>query len=151
VKDKNPYCSAVFKIDPPLMETVALVSFDAVVTFLLQAYNRFADQIADHRADQELSSEFERVGGVGVTLGNRWGSKVEVGVGRSIWFLFLLEPPPRRVFSDNPPMPQNLVFYLDGGHHTELTSGMLVSREACLAVLRAWLEKNEFPNSGASE
>jgi hypothetical protein len=38
-----------------------------------------------------------------------------------------------------------LVFYLDGGHYTDLASRDLASRAAATETLRRWLETNEFP------
>jgi hypothetical protein len=87
------------------------------------------------------------VGGFGVDITNRWGSVVEVGPGRDVWFLFRHEPRPGLCHSDRPAIEGTRVFYLDGGHHTELAADMLVSRDECLRVLREWLDTGAFPNT----
>jgi hypothetical protein len=86
------------------------------------------------------------LGGFGVEVTNRWGSVVEVGPGRDVWFLFRHEPPPSRCHSDRPPIQGTRVFYPDGGRHTELGAHMLVSREECLRALREWLDTGAFPD-----
>jgi hypothetical protein len=127
-----------------------LASFEEVVSFLRETYNWFADLIADRRAEEELPTKVEPIGGFGVQLINHWGSQVEVGVGRDIWFLCRCRPKPTRGFSDNPQMVGWLVFYLDGWHYTSLDSLSLVPRDACISALKRWLEQNEFPVSRTS-
>ena len=74
-----------------------------------------------------------------------WLRSGQVGPGRDVWFLFRHEPPPGRCYSDHPPIEGTRVFYLDGGHHTELGADMLVSRDECLRVLRSGLDTGAFP------
>jgi hypothetical protein len=122
----------------------ALATFDDVLAYLRATYNALADDYADGRVDA-VEPEPDPVGGFGIWLRNRWGSEVEVGVGRDIWFLMRTEPKPSICFSDNPPLDDYLVFYLDGGHYTDLASRDLVSRAAAMEVLRRWLDASEFP------
>ena len=51
---------------------------------------------------------------------------------------------PRGCFTDRPPMEGNAVFYLDGGHYTELGPAQLASRAAAIEALRRWLVANAF-------
>ena len=68
-----------------------------------------------------------------------------MGVGSKIWFLIRVQPKPSILFSDSPALVGRLVFYLDGGHYTDLGSRELASRDAVIANLARWLESNEFP------
>jgi hypothetical protein len=103
--------------------------------------------MADRRAEDETPAEVP-VGGFGVRLHNRWDGKVEVGVGRDVWFLFRHVPKPSQRYSNRPLLDGSLAFWLDGWHYTELESDMLVSQAACLEALRRWLETGEFPSRG---
>jgi hypothetical protein len=147
-----PYCVAtvIRPLDPPREEIKELRSFEEVVAHLRATHAWFADFMADLRAEGEARGDVP-VGGFGVELRNRWGGEVEVGVGRDIWFLFQSRPEPARCYSDRPPLDGYLAFWLDGWHYTELARGMLVSRQACLAALRRWLETGAFPESGSAE
>jgi hypothetical protein len=140
--DTGHYCIAAVGQDGE--PKTSLASFDDVLAYLRATYNTLADEYADARVDAE-EPESDPVGGFGIWLRNRWGSEVEVGVGREAWFLFRLEPKPSICFSDNPPLDGYLVFYLDGGHYTDLASHDLASRAAAVETLRRWLETNEFP------
>jgi hypothetical protein len=149
--DEHPYCTATVirddEVDPP-NETIAIqVSFDEVRAYLIEVYDWFIDELSERRGeDPAWEAERRRLGGFGVQLRNRWGSEVEVGVGRKVWFLHRHEPKPSRTLSDNPEVNGYLVFYLDGWHWTELDRTQLASREACLSTLRDWLEENRFPD-----
>jgi hypothetical protein len=130
------------------------VSFDEVVALLKQVRDRHADEYADAVAsDPELARSLsgDVLGGFGVDIKNRWGSIVEVGPGRDVWFLFRHEPRPGLCHSDRPPINGTRVFYLDGGHHTELEPDALVSRDECLRVLRDWLGTGAFPDTRRAE
>jgi hypothetical protein len=124
-------------------ERTRLDSFPEVERFLKRTYEWFADIMAERLAAEGHSGE--AIGGFGVRLTNRWQGVVEVGVGRKVWALFRVEPRPTLRFSDSPELAGTLVFYLDGWHHTELESEMLVSRGACLRALEEWLETDRFP------
>jgi hypothetical protein len=124
-------------------------TFDEVVTLLSQVRDRHAVEHADSLAAdpavaRSLASDV--YGGFGVYVTNRWNGVVEVAPGKEAWFLFCHEPPPRRWYSDCPPIEGHRVFYLDGGHHTELAADALVSRDRCLHVLHDWLETGVFAN-----
>lgn len=124
-------------------------AFEEVVALLEQVRDRHANEYADRLAEDaefEKSVRSDVLGGFGVEISNRWGSLLEVGPGRDVWFLFRHEPPPGQCHSDRPPIQGTRVFYLDGGHHTELDSDMLVSREECLRALREWLDTGMFPD-----
>ncbi len=136
---------------PEIIEDVtSLNSFDEVLGHLLVTYNWFADSIADARAMEDKSEEIPPIGGFCVKLRNRWGSQVEVGVGRKIWFLFQLEPETRKCLTDNPAMNGSLVFYLYGWHYTELERDSLISKESCLVALRQWFEEGRLPDGFAT-
>jgi hypothetical protein len=125
-------------------------SFDELLIFLKQVRDQHAEEYADWLAtlpESERSEYHDTLGGMGVDVTNRWGGVVEVGPGQDVWFLFRSEPPPGRYYSDNPPIQGTRVFYLDGGHHTELTADMLVSQKECLRVLQEWLDTGVFPES----
>ena len=129
-------------------------TFDELVTLLKQVRDRHADEYADALADDPDAAravDGDVLGGFGVEVTNRWGSVVEVGPGRDVWFLFRHKPPPARCHSDRPTIAGTRVFYLDGGHHTELGADMLVSREECLRALRVWLDSGEFPDKRHAE
>ena len=143
----NPYCVAtvIREADEEYIEDVTtLHSFDDVATHLRSTYEWFADVIAESRSDEETSEAAVPIGGFGVQLRNRWDGLIEVGVGRDIWFLFRHEPKPSRCISDNPPVKGSLVFYLDGWHYTELEQDSLVSKGACMAALRQWLDSGNL-------
>ena len=129
-------------------------TFEDVVALLKQVRDRHADEYAEAlAADNELAESVRGhvLGGFGVEVINRWGGIVEVGPGRDVWLLFRHEPRPGLCFSDRPLMVGTRVFYLDGGHHTELGADMLVTREACLRVLQAWLDTGTFPERKQAE
>lgn len=121
-------------------------TFEEVVALLKQVRDRHADEYADTLADGARSVGGDELGGFGVEITNRWGSVVEVGPGRDAWFLCRLEPQPSRCHSDRPPIAGTRLFYLDGGHPTQLGADMLVSREECLRALRVWLDSGVFPD-----
>jgi hypothetical protein len=154
--NERPYCTArVVRLalkdgdDPLPEEFTPLPSFDEVVAFLKDTYQWFAEVVADRRASGPSSdaTESEAIGGFGVDLTNRMGGVVMVGVGRRVWLLARIEPKPVLFHSDHPELDGTLVFYLDGWHHTEMESDMLVSRGACLAALRVWLDSGQFPTA----
>lgn len=123
-------------------------SLEDLVAYLKGVRNRHVTEMADRRAESSDPGPIdpsEALGGFGVEVTNRWGSVVEVAAGKDAWFLFRHLPAPSRSFSDVPSIEGTRVFYLDGGHHTELTGSELASPEGCLRVLRHWLETNEFP------
>ncbi len=129
-------------------------TFEEVEALLKEVRDRHANDYADALAeDAEFleSAQGDALGGFGVEVTNRWGSVVEVGPGRDVWFLFRHQPKPGLCHSDQPPIEGTRVFYLDGGHHTELGADMLVSREECLRALREWLETGEFPKKRHAE
>lgn len=129
-------------------------TFDEVVALLKQVHDRHANEYADALADgtdAARSTAGDVLGGFGVEITNRWGSVVEVGPGRDVWFLFRHKPSPSRCYSDHPRIEGTRVFYLDGGHHTELEADMLVSRDECLRVLRGWLDGGAFPDKRQAE
>jgi hypothetical protein len=142
MSNTDDYCIAAVGHDGE--PKTSLASFDDVRAYLRTTYNTLADEYADARADAD-EPQADPVGGFGVWLRNQWGSEVEVGVGRDVWFLIRTEPKPSTCFSDNPPVEGYLVFYLDGGHYTDLASRDLVSRAAAIETLRRWLETDEFP------
>jgi hypothetical protein len=124
-------------------------TFDEVVTVLKQVRDRHANEYADlltENLDAARSLRGDVLGGFGVELTNRWGSIVEIGPGRDVWLLIRHKPAPCLFHTDCPPIEGTRVFYLDGGHHTEMSRHMLVSREECLRVLRDWLETGAFPD-----
>lgn len=152
VAESDCYCTAtvVREVDPWQVEIASLDSFEDLLVFLRQTYNWFADLIADQRAEEdERPLDKEPIGGFGVTLRNRWGSEVEVGIGRDLWFLMRFQPKPSRCFSDQSDSAGPLAFFLDGWHYTPLSGHMLVSRQACLTALRRWLNTDEFPGVAA--
>jgi len=129
-------------------------TFDALVALLKQVRDRHANEYADSLADDPDAAESVRgdvLGGFGVEVTNRWGSMVEVGPGRDVWFLFRHEPQPARCHSDRPPIDGTRVFYLAGGHHTELGAHLLVSRQECLRALLVWLDTGAFPDNRQAE
>lgn len=146
------YCTVRVKWNggDPDVELVAHPgTFDEFVALLEQVRDRHSTEHADALAedpDTARSVVGNVLGGFGVQVTNRWGSVVEVGPGRDVWFLFRHEPSPSRCYSDHPPIEGTRVFYLDGGHHTELGADMLVSRDECLQVIRCWLDKDAFPD-----
>jgi hypothetical protein len=144
-----PYCIAAIVHDGE--PKTVLSSFDEVLAHLRQAYSAEAHEYADARARasaEPQGPEDPPVGGFGVWLRNRWGSEVEVGVGRDVWFLIQLAPRPMRVCSDHPPVKGRLVFYLAGGHYTDFEGRDLVSADVAKQTLRRWLDSNEFPDDG---
>lgn len=123
-------------------------SFDELLTLLGEVRDRLLNERADASAQDPRPPESGRVdvpAGFGVEITNCWGSLVEVGAGADAWFLFRHHPSPGRCYSDRPAITGTRVFYLDGGHHTELGADMLASPEGCLRVLRDWLESGGFP------
>jgi len=97
-----PYCVATYIRDYDLQseEVATLGSFDEVLSHLQTIQCWFADRMADMRAEDEASDDV--VGGLGVRLENRWGGKVEVGVGSDIWSLMRHQPTPSKCYSDRP-------------------------------------------------
>jgi hypothetical protein len=148
----RPYCTILIvrEVDPRREETFECSTFDEVITFLRKTHTSFADVIADRRAE-ENNAERVSIGGFGVTLINRWQDKVEVGIGRDVWFLARTTAVGTLVFSDKPSVSGTMAFFLAGSHHTELESRQLVSRNACAKALRDWLDKNEFPESACMD
>ena len=131
-------------------QVVQPCSFQDVVASLKQVRDRHANEYADHLAndpESRLLLEGDVLGGIGVEVTNRWGSVVEVGPGRDVWFLCRFKPSPTRCFSDCPLIEGMRVFNLDGGHYTELDAKMLVSEEECLRALRNWLDTGTFPEN----
>jgi hypothetical protein len=124
-------------------------SFREVERHLARVHDWFTDELAALRAERD-DPDLSPVGGFGVVLENRWGSRVEVAQGRDVWFLMLLEPEPRRCISDRPKIEGTRTFWLDGWHHTELMSEMLISRDVCLTALERWLDANELLSGGGS-
>jgi hypothetical protein len=151
------YCTVRVKWnagDPDDEQVAHPGTFDEVVVLLKHVRNRHADEYADALAndpDSARSVAEDVLGGFGGEFTNRWGGVVEVGSGRDVWFLFRHEPLPSRCYSDRPPIEGTRVFYLDGGHHTELGADMLVSRDECLRVLREWLDTGVFPDKRHAE
>ena len=149
----SDYCTARIHHFGPIPDEIRverLESFEALVALLEAVREQFAaldDDWGSEGEGHECEPPEEFLGGFGVQVTNRWGGEVEVAAGRDAWFLFRQEPEPGICFSDRPPIDGARVFYLDGGHHTELEAEMLASREGCLRVLRAWLDKDEFPES----
>src|SRR5580704_2165632 len=111
------YCVAAIGHDGD--PKTALRSYDEVLSYLRVTRNALENEYADARVDSCAEPEPVPIGGFGIWLRNRWGSEVEVGVGRDVWFLFRLAPAPRKCLSDRPPMDGRLVFYLAGGHYSE--------------------------------
>jgi hypothetical protein len=146
VSNDAPYCIAAIGHDGE--PKTAFTSFDDVLAHLREAYNVEANEHADARAGAAAEPEDPPVGGFGVWLRNRWGSEVEVGVGRDVWFLIRIQPPPSRICSDHPRLDGRLVFYLGGGHYTDFEGRDLVSADAAKHALRRWLDANEFPGEG---
>jgi hypothetical protein len=148
----DSYCGVRVKWncgEPEAEQVARPATFDDLVVLLKQVRGRHANEYADALSedrDRAQSANSDVLGGFGVEITNRWGSVVEVGPGRDVWFLFLHAPGPGRCHSDRPPLVGTRVFYLDGGHHTELGAEMLVSREECLRVLRDWLDTGAFPD-----
>ncbi len=137
-----PYCVAtVVREFEPLTEAItSLGSFEDVVVHLRATHSWFADRMADCRSEDD-SPDAVPDGGGGVQLRNRWGSMVEVGVGREVWFLFRHAPEPSLCYSDRPPLDGYLAFWLGGWHHTELGRDMLVSRACVLKVSASgWIQ-----------
>ena len=129
-------------------------TFDDLVILLKQVRDRHSDEYAEWRIKEREAGNPpcpDILGGFGVEVTNRWGSVVEVGPGRDVWFLFRHEPQPGVCYSDQPAIDGTRVFYLDGGHHTELGCDMLVSQEECLRVLRGWLDTGTFPAGKRAE
>jgi hypothetical protein len=123
-------------------------SFNELLALLVEARERLLNELADAIARNPGPPDSVRTdvpGGFGVEVTNRRGSVVEVGEGADAWFLFRHRPPPGRCYSDRPAVTGTRVFFLDGGHHTELGPDMLVSRAECLRVLREWLDSGTFP------
>ena len=151
------YCSVRVKWngDDPDSEQVAHAgTFDEVVMLLKQVRDRYADEYAEARvnnAEVARALADDVLGGFGVEVTNRWGGVAEVGPGLDVWFLFRHEPQPGLCYSDRPPIDGTRVFYLNGGHHTELEADMLVSQKECMRVLRGWLDTGEFPERGHAE
>jgi hypothetical protein len=146
VSNSAPYCIAAIGHDGE--PKTVLTSFDDVLIHLREAYNAEAREYADARATSAAEPDDPPVGGFGVWLRNRWGSEVEVGVGRDVWFLIRIQPRPSRVCSDHPPLQGLLVFYLDGGHYTDFEGHDLVSAGVAKQTLRRWLESNAFAEDG---
>ena len=147
MSNRSPYCIGAVGHDGDPKSV--LNTFDDVMSYLRTTRNSLADEYADRRAESCAEPETLATGGFGVWLRNRWGSELEVGVGLDVRFLIRLIPAPRKWLSDRPTTKTNLVFYLDGGHYTELQSRQLVSRETAVKVLGGWLELNEFPVEAA--
>jgi hypothetical protein len=99
--DTGAYCIAAVGHDGEPKSSLA--SFDEVLGYLRTTYSILADEYADARVDV-AEPEPDPIGGFGIWLRNRWGSEVEVGVGRDVWFLMRTEPKPGICFSDNPPL-----------------------------------------------
>ena len=121
---------------------------DAVINFLQDTYARFATQLADQNAERSENERIDlsTIGGFGVQLTNRFGGKIEIGLGRQLCLLIRLNPEPTRIYRNPTDHEGTLVFYLDGWHHTEMEPSELVASDDCLGCLRAWLETNVFPN-----
>lgn len=130
--------------DADVEETAHPATFEELVAFLTRYRDRRVDGLVD-ASDELPGGLVGPLGGFGVEVVTRWGSVVETAAGRDAWFLFRHEPPPARCHSDRPPIEGVQVFFLDGGHHTELAAEMLVSREECLRTLRDWLDSGAFP------
>jgi hypothetical protein len=141
----STYCVAtvIRDYDPPQEREASLGSFEEVFALLRASYSWFADLMAQLRAEDKVAGDVP-IGGFGVCLRNRWGSVIEVGVGRDLWFLCRRIPAPSLCYSDRPELDGSLAFWLGGWHHTELSGEMLVSRSACLEAIRGFLESDEF-------
>src|SRR5262249_44621855 len=87
------YCTVRVKWnadEPGDVEVAHPDTFDKVVAILKQVRDRHADEYADALAndpDFARAVSGDVLGGFGVEIANRWGSIVEVGPGRDVWFL----------------------------------------------------------------
>jgi hypothetical protein len=121
----------------------------SVIEFLKGTYDRFATQIADQNAERsdEDRIELSTIGGFGVQLKNRFGSEIEIGLGRKFCLLIRLVPKPTKICRSNVQNDDTLVFFVDGWHHTEMSISELVPRDLCLSYLRDWLDYDTFPDT----
>lgn len=136
-------------------EAVAILqpnSFEGLLALLKDVRDKHADAYAEYMAAKPepcAQDNRDMLGGVTVEVTNRWGSVAEVGLGRDVCFLARLHPEPSEIHSDRPSINGTRVFFLDGGHHTELDADLLVSREGFLQTLRRWLDEGAFPERGS--
>ena len=123
-------------------------SFDELIALLKRIRDRHADGYAEMLAAESDPGDWatrDLLGGFGVEVENRWGDVAAAGLGRDACFLVRIEPRPMLCYSDHPPIDGARVFYLDGGHISELRLDILASPATFLRVLRHWLDEGVFP------
>lgn len=126
-----------------------LEDYEAVVGFLLSDHDRrvveIADAIAEGIADRD---DWKSFGGFTVMLENRFGCMIEIALGSKFGLLMQFSPGPLVVFQNGPDSDETLVFFIDGGHHTEYSLRELAFVDDCKKCLAEWLESGKFPRSG---
>src|SRR4051794_41180452 len=100
VSDVSAYCVAAVghNADPK----VILSSYPQVIAHLRATHDALINDYADQRAENAAEPDDVPLGGFGTWLRNRWGSEIEVGIGRDVWLLIRLQPRPTKRFSDRP-------------------------------------------------
>lgn len=155
----NRYCSAVVEttvtVNTPegdtherTTELVELCNFAEVVDHLQavrdQHLTLIADAIANDLADR---NDYVNIGGFTCELHNSFGGVVEFALSSKYSLMMRKEPKPFTWYRNGPDSDDTLVFYIDGGHHTEFSLRELASRDSGLEKLERWLNTGEFPEN----
>jgi len=153
------YCSAVVETtvtantpDGDTFETrkqfVELRSFADVVAHLQAVRDQKMTQIADSIANgQAESDDYVNIGGFTCELHNALGGVVEFALSTNDSLMMRKEPEPFTWYRNGPDSDDILVFYIDGGHHTEFSLRELATRDHGLEKLERWIDSGEFPEN----
>ena len=146
------YCSAVVETtvnvntpDGDTFETkkqfVELRSFAEVVAHLQAVRDQKMTQIADSIANgQAERDDYVNIGGFTCELHNALGGVVEFALSTNDSLMMRKEPKPFTWYRNGPDSDDILVFYIDGGHHTEFSRRELATRDHGLEKLERWID-----------
>ena len=153
------YCAAVFetavKVNTPdgdayetRTDIIELRSFAEVVAHLQavrdQSLTLIADSIANGQADRD---DYVNLGGFTCELRNALGGVVEFALSTDYSLMMRKAPKPFTWYRNGPDSEDTLVFYIEGGHHTEFSLRELSTRADGLEKLERWLHTGDFPES----
>lgn len=139
--DMDEFITRVFEFD----------SFAEVVEYLQTTREQQLDVIADSIANGHSSrKDSANYGGFTCELHNRFDGVVEFGLGKEYVLLMRKEPKPLIWYKNGPKCDGFLIFYIDGGHHTQFELHELATRDDGLKKLEQWLNTGEFPQSGTA-